>query len=60
MVPNSQLDPFFDATAEAVEESILNALCAADTMSGAHGRTAFALPLDEVKLVMAKYGHSGI
>lgn len=56
MVPNGHLNPFFDATAEAVEESILNALCAADTMSGSHGHTAYALPLDDVKQVMAKYG----
>jgi D-aminopeptidase len=32
--------------AEAVEESILNALVAADTMTGFEGHTAYALPHD--------------
>ena len=56
MIPNGHLNPFFEATAEAVEESILNALCAADTMIGRQGHTAVALPLDDLKRVMAKYG----
>ena len=34
--------------AEAVEEAILNALCAAETMTGYLGRTAHALPLEAV------------
>jgi D-aminopeptidase len=54
-VPLNQMDPFFDATAEVVEESILNALTAAESMTGYGGHTAFALPLDELKRVMAKY-----
>jgi D-aminopeptidase len=55
-IPHNYLNPFFDAVAEAVEESILNALTAAETMIGYQGRTAYALPLDELKEVMAKYG----
>jgi D-aminopeptidase len=55
MIPNNHLNPFFDAVVEAVEESILNALAAAETMTGAGGHIAHALPLDELKLVMAKY-----
>jgi D-aminopeptidase len=39
-----------------VEESILNALTAAETMTGQQGRTAYALPLDELQQVMKKYG----
>lgn len=46
MLPHSQMDPLFDATAEAVEEAILNALCAAETMTGQQGHTVHALPLD--------------
>ena len=49
------LNPFFDAVAEAVEESILNALCAAEDMVGYQGHQAYALPLDELQKVMAKY-----
>jgi D-aminopeptidase len=38
-----------------VEESILNALVAAETMTGYMGHTAYALPLDELRRVMALY-----
>ncbi len=56
MVPNSHMNDFFNATAEAVEESILNALCAAETMIGFHGHTVHALPLDDLQEIMAAYG----
>ncbi len=49
------MDGLFVATADAVEESILNALAAADTMTGYKGRTVYALPLDELRRVLAKY-----
>ncbi|HEU5102386.1 MAG TPA: P1 family peptidase [Roseiflexaceae bacterium] len=55
MLPHEQIDDLFVATADAVEESILNALAAADTMTGFKGRTIHALPLDEVQAVMARY-----
>lgn len=55
MLPNSQMDPLFDATAEAVEEAILNALCAAETTTGFQGHTVHALPLDELQQIMAAY-----
>ena len=45
-VPNHHMDPFFEATAEAVEEAILNALAMAETMVGFQGRTVHAIPLD--------------
>ncbi len=52
MLPNDQMDPLIDAAAEAVEEAILNALTAAETMTGQQGRTAHALPVDELKRLM--------
>jgi len=55
MVPHGHLDPFFEAVAEAVEEAIVNALTAAQTTCGVEGRTAHALPLDELQRVMARY-----
>ena len=55
MLPHQHLNPFFEAVAEAVEESILNALTAAETMTGFMGRTAYALPLDDLQRVMEKY-----
>jgi D-aminopeptidase len=48
MLPHAQMNPLFHATAEAVEESILNALTAAETMIGYGGHTVYALPLDEL------------
>ena len=56
MLAHNQLNPFFDAAADVVEESILNALTAAETMTGQQGRTAHALPLDALQQVMKKYG----
>lgn len=49
VLPHSEMDPLFHAVADATEESILNALCAADTTTGQKGRTAHALPLDRVQ-----------
>lgn len=55
MLPNNHMDALMDAAAEAVEEAILNALCAAETMTGYNGRTAYALPLDDLQAIMAHY-----
>lgn len=55
MLPQDQLDPLFEAAAEAVEESILNALVAAETMTGRANHVAYALPLDELQRVISRY-----
>ncbi len=55
MLPHHHLNRFFEAVAEAVEEAILNALTAAETLAGFKGRTAHALPLDELQQLMVKY-----
>lgn len=52
---NDAMTPLFEAVADATEEAILNALCAATTMVGADGRTAYALPLDELATIMQAY-----
>ncbi len=44
MLNEARLDPLYEATIDAVEESILNALLAAETMSGRDGNTVHALP----------------
>ena len=54
MLPNEQMDPFFQGAAESVEEAILNALTAAETMTGFRG-TCPALPLAEVQAIMRRY-----
>ncbi len=48
-VADHHLDPLFRATLDAVEESVLNALCAATTTSGHRGRTAQAVPLQRLR-----------
>lgn len=55
MIPNDLLNPFFNAVAEATEESIVNALVAATTMTGWQGHTAYALPLDDLQRIMHRY-----
>lgn len=54
MVPHQEMDPLLDAVADATEEAILNALCAAETMTGFRGRTAHALPLDRSADILAR------
>jgi D-aminopeptidase len=53
-LPHAQLDPFFEGAAEAVEEAILNALAAAETMTGFKG-TVQALPLDQLHAIMERH-----
>jgi L-aminopeptidase/D-esterase-like protein len=55
MLPNDQMDPLFEATVEATEEAIVNALVAAETMTGADNHTAIAIPHDRLKEVLRKY-----
>ena len=55
MVPNEQLDPIFDATVSAVEEAIVNALVAAESMMGRDDRKVIAIPRDRLCEVMKKY-----
>jgi D-aminopeptidase len=55
VLPNHLMNPLFYAAAEAVEEAILNALTAAETMTGFKGRTAYALPLEGLKELVDRY-----
>ena len=43
-LPAGEMTVMFDAVAEAVEEAIWNALCAAETMTGRNGNTVHGLP----------------
>jgi len=54
-LPNGDLSPFFQATVEATEEAIVNALVTAETMTGINGNTVPALPIDQLRAVLAKY-----
>jgi L-aminopeptidase/D-esterase-like protein len=53
-LPNDDLNPFFVATVEATEEAIVNALVAAQTMTGARG-TVHALPHDQLREILRRY-----
>ena len=55
MLPNDMLNPLYEATVQSVEEAIVNALVAADTMEGINGNKAYALPHDAVIRVLRKY-----
>ena len=46
MLNDTRIDPLYEAVIDAVEESILNALLAAETMTGRDGNTVHALPHD--------------
>lgn len=48
-LPNTNLNEFFVAAAEAVEEAILNVLTAAETMIGYQGHIVHALPLNQLQ-----------
>jgi L-aminopeptidase/D-esterase-like protein len=53
--PSDNMDPLFEATVEATEEAIINAMIAAQTMIGADGITVRALPQDRVREILRKY-----
>ena len=55
MLPNNQINPLFEGTVQATEEAILNALVAAETMTGINGNTAHALPHDQLREILKKY-----
>lgn len=55
MLPNDKMDPLFEATVQATEEAIVNALVAAQTMTGIDNHTVEALPHDRLREVLKKY-----
>ena len=56
MLPNDSLDPLFLATVEATEEAIVNAMVAATDMTGADDHRVIAIPHDQLRAVLKKYG----
>lgn len=53
---NESLNPLFEATVSATEEAIVNAMVAAETMTGADGVRVFALPTDQVVSLLRQAG----
>ena len=56
MVLDNRMTPLFKATVEATEAAVVNALLAADTLTGRDGVTAHALDHERLVDVMARYG----
>lgn len=56
MLDNERMNPLFEATVQATQEAILNAMLAAEDMTGADGIRVFAMPHDRLQEVMKKYG----
>lgn len=56
MVTNDRISPLFQATAQATEGAITNALLAAETTTGANDLRVHALPVDRLLAAMRKYG----
>jgi len=55
MFPNDKLGPVFAATVQATEEAIINAMIAAETMTGIENHKVIALPHDKLREVLKKY-----
>jgi len=51
-IPDAALNPFFAATVQSVDEAVINALVANETMVGINGRAVDALPHDEVRALL--------
>jgi len=55
MLPNDKIEPLFAGTVQATEEAVVNAMIAAETMTGINDRTVEALPHDRLREVLKKY-----
>ena len=59
MMPNDSLDPIFLATVQATEEAVVNAMVAADTMTGINNHTVVGLPHDRLREVLKNHNQLG-
>jgi len=55
MLPNDQMNPLFEATVEATEEAVVNAMVAAETMTGIENHKVISLPHDKLRAMLKKY-----
>jgi D-aminopeptidase len=55
MLPNDLLDPVFAATVQATEEAVINAMVAAESMTGIENHHVTALPHEQLRAVLKKY-----
>ena len=59
LLNNSQISGLFQATVEATEEAIINAMVAAETMVGRDGNRSEALPHDQLQEILRRYNRLG-
>jgi L-aminopeptidase/D-esterase-like protein len=59
MLQDERIDPVYEATVQATEEAVINAMLAAKTMTGADYLRVPALPHDRLKAVLRKYNRLG-
>jgi D-aminopeptidase len=52
---NDMISPLFEATVQGVEEAIINAMVAAETMEGINGNTSYRLPHEATVEVLKRY-----
>jgi D-aminopeptidase len=55
MLPNAMMDELFEATVQATEEAVVNAMIAAKTMTGIDNHVVEALPHDQLRAILKKY-----
>lgn len=54
-VANAAINPLFEATVQATEEAVVNALVAARTMTGINGTRVYGIPHDELRAILKRY-----
>ena len=54
-MPNEEIVPLFEATVQATEEAIINALVAGRTMTGNRGNTVTAIDHQQLQQVLREY-----
>jgi len=55
MLPNDLIEQVFASTVQATEEAVINAMLAAETMTGIENHRVIALPHDKLREVLKKY-----
>jgi D-aminopeptidase len=55
MLPNDLIEPVFASTVQATEEAVINAMVAAETMTGIENHKVIALPHDRLREILKKY-----
>jgi D-aminopeptidase len=59
-IASADIDPLFKGTVEATEEAVVNALIAADTMTGIDGHRYYRLPHAELRELLKRYGRLSV